>query len=53
VWGVTGREDYEQRKRHKQGFYRSAGHRLVEWDTRSRLPDLTLPSIRGAASGSS
>lgn len=41
VWGVRGRESYENRKRDKQSIYRESGRALVEWDVRDPLPDLT------------
>jgi Protein of unknown function (DUF1173) len=41
VWGVTGRQDYEQRKQIKQAHYRSAGRSLLEWDVRQPMPDVT------------
>ncbi|UUV32086.1 DUF1173 domain-containing protein [Amycolatopsis roodepoortensis] len=41
VWGVRGRESYEDRKRAKQALYRAAGRTLLEWDVRGSLPPLT------------
>lgn len=44
VWGVTGREDYEQRRRAKERHYRRAGALLVGWDvTTARPADIALP----------
>jgi hypothetical protein len=44
VWGVTGREEYEQRRRIKERHYRRAGALLVGWDvTTTRLADIALP----------
>ncbi|GGM67487.1 hypothetical protein GCM10012275_42600 [Longimycelium tulufanense] len=45
VWGIRGREDYEQRKRIKQAHYRGAGHPLLEWAVHDPLPDV-LPRGR-------
>jgi hypothetical protein len=41
VWGVTGRKDYELRKRAKQAHYRAAGKSLLEWDVRDPMPDVS------------
>lgn len=38
VWGVTGRDDYEQRKHRKQEYYRRLGHPLLEWDVTAQMP---------------
>ena len=43
VWGVTGREDYEQRRRAKEQQYRRSGALLVGWDVTARLADVVLP----------
>ncbi|WP_043727570.1 DUF1173 family protein [Kutzneria sp. 744] len=40
VWGVLGREDYEQRKAEKRDYYRKSGHALLEWDVRRPMPDV-------------
>jgi hypothetical protein len=42
VWGVQGREDYENRKQAKQAHYRKSGRPLLEWNVRDPLPDVTL-----------
>ena len=42
VWGIHGRDDYEQRKRAKQTYYRSRGFPLLEWDVREPRPDVQL-----------
>ena len=44
VYGVRGRESYEQRKREKQAHYAAEGIPVVEWDGTGALP--TLPAIR-------
>ncbi|MEG9518104.1 DUF1173 domain-containing protein [Saccharopolyspora indica] len=41
VWGVQGRATYEARKRAKQAAYRESGKKLLEWDVRGPLPDVT------------
>ena len=38
VWGVHGRESYEQRKRAKRAYYQQTGQTLLEWDVRDPLP---------------
>lgn len=42
VWGITGRADYEARKRDKQQHYAQAGGTagpgLLEWDVRDPIP---------------
>lgn len=40
VWGVQGREDYEDRKRAKQSLYRDSARTLLEWDVGDPIPDL-------------
>ncbi|GAA4010386.1 hypothetical protein GCM10022247_35720 [Allokutzneria multivorans] len=42
VWGVTGRDSYEKRKRAKQKIYHDTGRRLLEWDVAEPLPELSL-----------
>jgi hypothetical protein len=41
VWGITGRQDYEQRKRDKQAYHQQTGRPIIEWDVRDELPSLT------------
>ncbi|WP_245967042.1 DUF1173 family protein [Sphaerisporangium album] len=41
VYGITGRESYEERKRAKQNYYRSAGMSVIEWEVAASLPPLT------------
>ncbi|WP_433358576.1 DUF1173 family protein [Streptosporangium sp. CA-115845] len=41
VYGVRGRESYDQRKRVKQKYYRTAGISVLEWDVTQPLPDLS------------
>ncbi|WP_370155925.1 DUF1173 family protein [Streptacidiphilus sp. EB129] len=44
VWGVHGRQDYEDRRRAKELHYRQSGATLVSWDTATDLlADLPLP----------
>ncbi|RJQ66258.1 DUF1173 family protein [Pseudonocardiaceae bacterium YIM PH 21723] len=40
VWGVRGRQGYEDRKRAKKSFYLKAGRSLLEWDVDQPLPEL-------------
>ncbi|MFE2998003.1 DUF1173 family protein [Nocardia sp. NPDC059246] len=42
VYGVRGREAYDQRKAEKEAIYRAAGQFVVTWDGRGKLPDLTV-----------
>ncbi len=47
VWGVTGREEYEQRRRIKERHYRRAGALLVGWDVATgQLAGVALPPPR-------
>ena len=44
VWGVTGREAYERRRRIKERHYRRSGALLVGWDVATvQLADIILP----------
>lgn len=43
VYGIHGRETYEQRKRTKREFYQRQGAQLIEWDITQPLPVLTHP----------
>ena len=40
VWGMTGREDYEARKRAKQAHYAAGNIALVQWSPPEPLPPL-------------
>ncbi|MDX3435644.1 DUF1173 family protein [Streptomyces stelliscabiei] len=40
VYGIHGRESYDQRKRVKQAHYQSQGAALVEWDVAHSIPDV-------------
>jgi hypothetical protein len=40
VYGIHGRESYDQRKRVKQVHYQSQGAALIEWDIAYSLPDV-------------
>jgi hypothetical protein len=42
VYGIRGREAYEQRKSIKQAHYQRQGAELIEWDVGQPLPDLAL-----------
>ncbi|QKZ20324.1 DUF1173 family protein [Streptomyces chartreusis] len=42
VYGIHGREDYDQRKRIKQAHYQRQGAELIEWDVVEPIPDLSL-----------
>jgi hypothetical protein len=42
VYGIHGREAYEQRKSIKQAHYQRHGAELIEWEVGQPLPDLTL-----------
>jgi hypothetical protein len=45
LWGITGREDYEHRRRRKEQHYRRAGALLVGWHvTTAQLADISLPA---------
>lgn len=49
VWGITGRADYEARKREKQQHYAQAsggeGSGLLEWDVRDPMPAIPPPPL--------
>ncbi|AVZ71128.1 hypothetical protein SLUN_01535 [Streptomyces lunaelactis] len=49
VYGIRGRESYDQRKRVKQAIYQRRGAGLIEWDVTEPLPDLSLPGPGGGA----
>ncbi|MEV0934266.1 DUF1173 family protein [Streptomyces phaeochromogenes] len=40
VYGIHGRESYDQRKRVKQAHYQRQGAGLIEWDVADLVPDL-------------
>ncbi|MEU2607727.1 DUF1173 family protein [Streptomyces albus] len=40
VYGIHGRESYDQRKRVKQAHYQNQGSSLIEWDVTEPIPDL-------------
>ncbi|MCG7202332.1 DUF1173 family protein [Streptomyces arenae] len=40
VYGIHGRESYDQRKRVKQAHYRCQDAALIEWDVAQSLPDV-------------
>ncbi|MDQ0765623.1 DUF1173 family protein [Streptomyces canus] len=40
VYGIHGREAYDQRKRVKQAHYQNQGASLIEWDVTEPIPDL-------------
>ncbi|MFF5304817.1 DUF1173 family protein [Streptomyces sp. NPDC013161] len=40
VYGIHGRESYDQRKRVKQAHYQSQGAGLIEWDVAEPVPDV-------------
>ncbi|MGW7521847.1 DUF1173 family protein, partial [Streptomyces sp. NPDC054796] len=40
VYGIHGRESYDQRKRVKQAHYQRQGAGLVEWDVTTSIPDV-------------
>lgn len=40
VYGIHGRESYDQRKRVKQAHYQRQGAALIEWDVAHSLPDV-------------
>lgn len=40
VYGIHGRESYDQRKRVKQAHYQGHGAVLIEWDVTRSLPDV-------------
>jgi hypothetical protein len=42
VYGIQGRESYDQRKMVKQSYYQRLGAQLIEWDVTHTLPDLGL-----------
>lgn len=44
VYGIRGRESYEDRKKIKQNFYQSAGAPLLEWEIGGPMPNLNLKS---------
>lgn len=41
VYGVQGREKYEQRKHVKRDYYGSQGGRCIEWSVKEPLPDVS------------
>lgn len=43
VWGITGREDYDERKRAKQAHYQQAATPLIEWNVHDDLPPPVAP----------
>ncbi|MGN2642403.1 DUF1173 family protein [Nocardia takedensis] len=43
VWGVRGRESYEQRKAAKQEIYRAQNAPLLEWTVTQPLPNVNRP----------
>ncbi len=45
VYGIIGREDYEQRKREKQRYYQRESIPVIEWTVDGPMPDLR--SIEG------
>ncbi|WP_078884958.1 DUF1173 family protein [Streptomyces sp. NRRL S-146] len=45
VYGIRGRESYEQRKSVKQAYYQRRGDHLIEWDVAEPMPDLSLPGV--------
>ncbi|MER6684627.1 DUF1173 family protein [Streptomyces olivaceoviridis] len=52
VYGIRGREAYEQRKSIKQAYYQRQGAPLIEWDVTEPMPDLSRHSrdtTRGSA----
>lgn len=46
MYGIHGRDSYDQRKRTKQAVYQRQGRLLIEWNTTGPLPALTRPSLR-------
>ncbi|WP_078943207.1 DUF1173 family protein [Streptomyces aureus] len=40
VYGIHGRESYDQRKRVKQAHYQRQGAGLIEWDVGDTIPDV-------------
>jgi hypothetical protein len=40
VYGIHGREAYDQRKRVKQAHYQRQGSGLIEWDVADSIPDV-------------
>ena len=40
VYGVVGRDAYEQRKRQKQRYYRESGIEVIAWEAGDRLPEV-------------
>ncbi|MFK4184344.1 DUF1173 family protein [Streptomyces sparsogenes] len=40
VYGIHGRESYDQRKRVKQAHYQGQGAGLIEWDVADSIPDV-------------
>jgi len=46
VYGVRGRESYEQRRREKQAHYAAEGIPIVEWDGTGAPPALSAPAGR-------
>lgn len=41
VYGIHGRESYDQRKRVKQAYYQRQGAGLIEWDVTTDMPDVS------------
>jgi hypothetical protein len=40
VYGVVGREAYEQRKREKQRYYRESGIEVIAWEAGDAMPEV-------------
>ncbi|MER7688657.1 DUF1173 family protein [Streptomyces sp. NPDC097610] len=47
VYGIRGRESYDQRKRVKQAYYQRQEADLIEWDVAAEMPDLLARSRSG------
>lgn len=45
VWGIQGRERYEQRKQTKKNYYRTCGKTLLEWDVGQPLPTISQRAV--------
>ncbi|MEU6379582.1 DUF1173 family protein [Streptomyces sp. NPDC046909] len=43
VYGIHGRESYDQRKRVKQAYYQSQDAGLIEWNVAESIPDVRPP----------
>jgi hypothetical protein len=51
VYGVQGREKYEQRKQAKRDYYHSQGGRCIEWSVKEPVPDVSYAAVGASDCG--